>query len=257
LYRIDTISLITLQELSAEMSNTNTVDVYESFPGAQVTQDMIKTAADFFSSHYGIWGPLMGDKAGKRIRMSASKLQALVFPIELGDKCTYVRATVNGGLVGNVFACEWQYQDRPVLWITQLVVHSRFRGKGIAKTMLNKLRQTHIWGYGIASSHAHAIMAASAALGRHNYDPDFIKEHAEKVMAVSPSPYVHGAKVYGSLFEDVDDDAVPTVDTKLLVEHAEPVQALESVKESGADWPFGGLPDGHEFLLFINPLERW
>lgn len=242
--------IILPQEIPSKMSHTNTVDVYESFSGAQVTEDMIKTAAKFFSDHYGIWD-LKGLRAGKRIRMSASTLRAQVFPIHLAEKCTYVRAFVDGELAGNVFACEWQYEDHPVLWITQLVVHSRFRSRGIAKTMLNKLKQTRIWGYGIASSHAHAIMAASSALGRHSFDPNFIKEHAEKVMAVSPIPYVRDA-----IFGDVDDDVIPTVDTDFFVDHTEPVQALESVKASGVNW-FGGLPDRHEYLLFINPPERW
>jgi len=238
-----------------------TRDVYESFSGPQVTEPMLASAAAFFSTHYGIWSPLMGSNlAGNRVRMSATKLRTACFPVEqLGDKCTYVRASVDGEPAGHVFACEWLVEDRPVLWITQLVVHARFRGRGIAKTLLRKLRQPRIRGYGIVSSHAHAIMAAAAAFGRGVEDVslEVIRECAEWVMAVSPIQYVRDAKVHGSLFGSVvRDGAVSTVDTKFLVDHAEPERALELVKEMGVEWPFGGLPDGHEFLLFMEPRSR-
>ena len=242
-------------------------DVYESFTGSQITDDMIQAAATLFSSHYGTW-----KGSGKRVRMSPAKLRAELLPSEHIAQCSYVRAIVDGDYVGHAFACEWLSRGRPILWITQLVVHAHFRSKGIAKSMLKKLERCHIYGYGIVSSHAHAIMAATTAFGRGPEGKphilpyireqhakvraqqalNFIKEHAVTVMKRSPIRYIREAEVHGTLFEDAGDN-VSTIDTKFLVDHAEPEEALRLVKEVGREWHLGSLPEGHEFLVFIMP----
>lgn len=73
-------------------------------------------------------------------------------------------------------------------------------------------------------------------------------------MASSPVDYVRTARLRGSLFEtNVDDGTVSCADTNFYVEHTEPDEALELVRSlKGIDWPFGTLPEGHEFLLFIQ-----
>ena len=46
--------------------------------------------------------------------------------------------------------------------------------------------------------------------------------------------------------------AISSVDTNFFVDHAEPLKALNRVREGGLDWPLGELLDGHEFLLMIE-----
>jgi len=242
-------------------------DTYASFTGPQITEDMIIEAAALFSRHYGIWS------SGKRVRMSPERLRAELLPPGHEAQCSYVRAILDGHIyIGHAFACEWLSAGRPILWITQLVVHPRFRGHGIAKNMLKKLERPYIYGYGIVSSHAHAIMAATGAFGRSTEDPphflesvrehaaqmraqqslNFIQEHAVKVMKRSPIRYIREATVHGTLFGDVGD-AVSTVNTRFLVDHTEPEEALQLVKKAGNPWAFGSLPEGHEFLALIKP----
>jgi len=246
-------------------------DTYISFTGPEITEDMIIEAAALFSRHYGIWS------SGKRVRMSPERLRAELLPPGHEAQCSYVRAILDGHIyIGHAFACEWLSAGRPILWITQLVVHPRFRGHGIAKNMLKKLERPYIYGYGIVSSHAHAIMAATRAFGRKSEDApedapaclrtvrehaaqarvqqslNFIQEHAVKVMKRSPIRYIREAEVHGTLFGDVGDN-VSTVDTKFLVDHSEPEEALQLVKKAGVQWALGTLPEGHEFLTFIRP----
>lgn len=76
-------------------------------------------------------------------------------------------------------------------------------------------------------------------------------------MEASPIDYIKGAKLRGSLFEPSDnvaDGTVSCIDTNFYVDHTEPLEALERVRESH-DWPLGELMEGHEFL-FILEAER-
>lgn len=142
--------------------------VLEKMNGVDVTPAMLEDAAAFFSAYYGVWGPDAPSyaKPGKRIRMSADRLRTECLPASCITDCTYIRLRINGQLVGNVFACTWDYMGRKVCWVTQLVVDTSYRSRGIATQMLLSLYHPSIRAYGILSSHAHACMAAIGAFGR-------------------------------------------------------------------------------------------
>lgn len=79
------------------------------------------------------------------------------------------------------------------------------------------------------------------------------KTRASRIMNASPVEYVRAAKLHGSLFDDrVSDGAVSCTDTNFFVDHAEPDAALDAVLSRGIEWPFGRLPEGHEFLVFME-----
>ncbi len=99
---------------------------------------------------------------------------------------TLALCTLNdGSLVGHVFATQWSYGDgisrmanilletrflpRPlglVSWITQLVVHSNHRRRGIATMLLPMLRNgSGSSAFGLVSSHPAACIALSAIGG--------------------------------------------------------------------------------------------
>ncbi|KAL8951508.1 MAG: hypothetical protein Q9183_007454, partial [Haloplaca sp. 2 TL-2023] len=85
---------------------------------------------------------------------------------------------------------------------------------------------------------------------------DFIKDHGAEIMASSPIDYISGAKLHGSLFDsDVNDDTISSVDTRFYVDHTEPYEALECVRESD-DWLLGDLVDGCEFLVVFEARAR-
>ena len=156
-------------------------------------------------------------------------------------------------------------------WVTQLVVHRAYRERGLATGLLNELRQEDDSIYGIMSSHPAACVAAIKAFGGkrtlHVYTMsliikiigimnsaklEFIREHAQEIMAASPISYVKDARSCGRLFNPDDlGDIVSCVDTRFFIDHTEPLKALTWVKES-MDWHLGELNNGHEFLLILE-----
>ena len=140
-----------------------TTKLYQQFDGTQVTDSMLREASQFFNENYGIWGKESGSKAGTRVKMGKDRLRAQLLPPNV--PCSYVRVTVDGNLAGNVFACRWKYNDKPVCWITQLVVHRDYRERGLAAGLLNELRQEDNDIYGVVSSHPAACLATARAFG--------------------------------------------------------------------------------------------
>ncbi len=95
--------------------------------------------------------------------MSKDRLRAQYLPTNVA--CSYVRVTVDGRLAGNAFACRWMYNNKSVCWITQLVVHYDYRENGLAKGLLNELRQDQDDIYGVIGSHPAACLATVKAFG--------------------------------------------------------------------------------------------
>jgi hypothetical protein len=56
-----------------------------------------------------------------------------------------------------------------VCWVTQLVVHSDFRERGLAVGLLNQLRQDDDAIYGLMGCHPAACLAAAKAFGSKDY----------------------------------------------------------------------------------------
>ena len=81
---------------------------------------------------------------------------------------------------------------------------------------------------------------------------DFIRDHANAIMKASPVEYVRDAQLRGGLFDPKETNgAVSSVYTEFFVDHAEPLQALESVRKC-MEWPLGDLLEGYEFLCILN-----
>lgn len=80
-------------------------------------------------------------------------------------------------------------------------------------------------------------------------DLDFIRQDASAIMRRSPVEYVQNARLVGSLFNKATlDGSVSLGDTGFFVDHAEPLQTLDSVR-STSQWPLGELLEGHEFIM--------
>lgn len=213
-------------------------------------------------------------RIGTRVKLSKTRLRAQYLPDNA--LCSYVRVSVEDRLAGNAFACRWSHNGKAVCWVTQLVVHSDFRERGLAASLLNHLRQDDDVIYGLMSSHPAACLAAAKAFGSQSHttlqccdlDADiliggistvavgFIKDSAEAIMKASPITYVKDAELRGSLFDSTDTSgAVSSVDTKFFVDHTEALEALTWVRE-GQEWPLGELLDGYEFLFIIENRRR-
>ena len=79
---------------------------------------------------------------------------------------------------------------------------------------------------------------------------------ARRIMDSCPVTYVKEAKLRGDLFEpDAAEGVICCADTNFWVDHAEPLEVLKAVKERNLGWPFGDLPDGHEFVVIVKAAE--
>ena len=154
---------------------------FQVFEGTQLTAPMLQEAAELFSEHYGVWSSKIPEhvshhNSGDRVRISPRRLRTSLLP-DGGRACSYVRAMADDRLIGHAFACRWRSSPRAsssctdmeagrnVCWVTQLVVHDRFRGISIATAMLEKLRRQDDEIVGIASTCPAACMAAASAFG--------------------------------------------------------------------------------------------
>lgn len=232
--------------------------LFEKYNEGDVTETILEEAATLFSDNYGVWGEKAGPvaEAGSRVRLSKGRLRKQCLPDN--TRCSYVRVTVDGHLAGNVFACYWTAHGKPVCWITQLVVDRNYRERGLAKGLLNQLKQSEISMYGLMSSHPAACLAAAKAFGDSlsTVRLNTIGKYAQEIMETSPIQYVKDAKLRGSIFNSSDTSGlVSCVDSGFFVDHAEPLDALGWVREN-MDWPLGDLLDGHEFLLIVEARHR-
>lgn len=220
---------------------------------SSISEDMIMSAARLFSENYGTWSN------GKRVKMSPSKLKEMLLPSFEGAQHFHVRALVDDELVGHDFATRWPFEGKQTCWVTQLVVRKDFRRKGYATAMLRKLRagtDGPDWACGILSSHAGAVRAVLrtfGGLGLEDFSLDFTHIWACRVMPSCPIAYVRTAQVHEKVISDTKGDANASVAfTDFHVDHNEPEEALDIVRRDGLPWPFGRLPEGHEFLALTQ-----
>ncbi|EGX89796.1 hypothetical protein CCM_08049 [Cordyceps militaris CM01] len=229
--------------------------VYQTFTSSQVLDNMLVDAATLFNENYGTWGE-KASKPGSPVRLSASRLRKQYLPDD--SQSSYTRVLVDGVLAGNAFFCRWNCAGKTVCWVTQLVVSKEYRERGLAGGLLRALKQDSDNIFGIMSSHPAACLAAAAAFATtiEKVSLDFIRENAQGVMGLSPITYIRDAKLCGTIFDANDvTGLVSGVDTGFFVDHEEPLDALETIRES-LQWPFGDLPDGHEYLLIVPGKTR-
>ncbi|KAM3514593.1 hypothetical protein MY11210_001828 [Beauveria gryllotalpidicola] len=229
--------------------------VYETFASSEVPEAMMVEAATLFNENYGTWGE-KSLKPGYPVHLSARRLRKQYLPDT--SLSFYTSVTVDGVLAGNAFSCRWNHAGKTVCWVTQLVVRKEYRERGLAGGLLRALKGDNDDMYGIMSSHPAACLAAAAAFSTtiEKVSLDFISKNAQGVMGVSPIPYIRDAKLCGTIF-DVNDSTglISGVDTSFFVNHKEPFEALEIIRKS-LEWPFGDLPDGHEYLLIVPAKIR-
>lgn len=140
---------------------------FSKYRHTEITLALLDAAAKLFSTHYGIWGQQasahnLNLTPGSPIKMSPSYLQSQVLA---SSQSAYITATLDNELVGHACACRWKCNGKTVCWITQLVVHRKYRERGLATRLLIEVKEEGDEIYGIASSHAGACRAAARAFG--------------------------------------------------------------------------------------------
>jgi len=197
----------------------------------------LEECSELFSSNYGIWGP-KGRNPGKPVKLSPSRIkqQCLFDP----KKCSSASArTLDGTLVGHAFICMFPYNRCNASWITQLVVDSRFRHRGIAKTLCKMAWDDRCTAWGIVTSHPFAVRALEKITG-FKCSIELIAQQAESLIEEAGVPYIDASRLRIS-------ESKCAIDTEYFVDHEE----VNSLVSAEADWLLGTLNDGEEFFAFV------
>lgn len=216
---------------------------YSWINGPLVQDELLKELSELYSHHYGVWSQYKSNGAGNPIKLSPRKLQAW---LESPDSAVYY-ATCNQKIIGYAIAIRKRARRcGTVSWVTQLVVHTEYRDRGIAKRLLFS-----IWGlsndfaWGILSANPYAIRALEKATRRRSI-PMRIKKHIRKLMEIGSEslPYIKEDTEY------IVDGCVSRVNTEFFVDHADIPNMLSHVITEGLSWTLGDLPEGWEWIAF-------
>lgn len=218
---------------------------YEWWSGAEIPADALTACARLFSAHYGKWSD-RGAKPGGPIRLTTDGLRAYL-PSQ--DSLAVTAWDDSGAaplLVGYAFAVRVTVRKRRVAtWVTQLVVHSDYQNRGVAKTMLNS-----IWGFsdhyawGIASANPYAIRALEKATKR-RCRPKVIARQVGPVLAAA------GERIAYLRARRRDcSSARSVIDTDFHQDHSLVPERLRCVTTStvGEKWLLGQIGAGEEWL---------
>jgi Acetyltransferase (GNAT) family len=216
---------------------------YSTIPAREVSAKQLKECANLFSENYGVWAP-GAPGAGKRVRLSESRLEECLLNKDIIDCCRLVTAKVDGVLVGHAFSIRFPFLDQTATWITQLVVDRDYRRMKIASKLCSDSNASRDGPFGLVTSHPYAVRALERAAGR-VCNPSRGQEHAADMISKSKIPYMIKREAQFSTQEGCEN----AIFTGFLVDHTEVNEALQSQK----DWMLGELPEGHEFFAFTFP----
>lgn len=176
------------------------------------------------------------------------------------ETCYIARATgKDGELLGHATFVLFPYEplDGRGVWISQLVVKSSVRGRGIARGLLTAAvslsNEGDVVAAGIASSHPHAIRAFKRATTCGlDLDPDFIASRCASLLSASNIAYLRfpNNTIFGFWHAEQDADSASLVRSNFYVDHSEAEKALQDERE----WDLGALEEGCEFVV-VAPIR--
>ena len=160
-----------------------------------VSPEVLEACAALFSSDYGVWSQA-GPKPGYHVKLSASKLQNLL--LFDPDTCRLAIAkTLTGEVIGHAFYCNFPYKPsgQRVVWISQLVVKTEYRGQHISRKLLRSAcGDQGLFACCLVSCNPIAVMALCSAV---DGDPNLVATaaHVERIVKASRIPYIQGKHI--------------------------------------------------------------
>lgn len=207
--------------------------VYTIIPEKAVTDSILQECAQLFSNHYGKWSTNVehADRVpnpGGHIKMRPSKLRTDYL---FNNRCGLVTARADQQLIGHAFFTRFYFLPNgqfEIRWVTQLVVHCDYRRHKVAQNLLLHSLGTQAQGYGLVTSHPHAVRALERAVRYKclNVDP----EAAKTILQKSKIPYLHASRV-----ELCCDGRRSLVNTKFFVNHTDVEKALQKEIQKNQD----------------------
>ncbi|KAG1900713.1 uncharacterized protein F5891DRAFT_1031492 [Suillus fuscotomentosus] len=212
--------------LNCPTSPSNASISYKLRVGSEISEDTLKSCADLFSSHYGIWG----DQASTISKYTIAGQILFWYPAT-----SRLSMSIPNSMV-SAFATVWDH----VGWSSR---------RYIATQLLQALKFHALFSdvniVGLASSHPVSCNALAKYAGNiNNVNLDFIHEHAKGILESSPISYLKATQLRGTLFQDnCDNKAISSVFTEFYIDHTEPLAVLQQYKKRGR-WCLGELLDG-------------
>lgn len=209
-----------------------------------VSSEILDACAALFSSDYGIWSQA-GPRPGHNVELSARALRAsLLFD---PDTCRLaVAKTLAGEVIGQAFYCNFPYKPagQRVVWITQLVVKTEYRGQHIARKLLRSACGDHgLFACCLVSCNPIAVMALCSAVGS---DPNLVATavHIGRIVKASGVPYIQGRPITIN-----SEYSCSKMATAFHVCHPEMIPSHMFMRK----WKLGSVLPGEEFVAVIFP----
>ncbi|MBU1355373.1 MAG: GNAT family N-acetyltransferase [Candidatus Edwardsbacteria bacterium] len=211
----------------------------------KVSKVLIQECVDLFSAHYGIWGKTApyGLTPGERVRLSPKRMSALL----TGPDTWLALARHEDYLVGYAVAVQAIVPDKGILsWVSQLVVHSKYQGMGIAKNLLASVYGfSDHFSWGLVTANPKAVRALEKAT-RRRVDPSMVYTHSDLLRAFAKEhvPYV-GEGIFRC------DETRSVVDTSFHLDLDELDSLIMATSDvSKEPWKLGELEAGEEWIAF-------
>jgi GNAT superfamily N-acetyltransferase len=229
---------------------------YSIYSKPNLTDSLLQQCATLFSEHYGVWSTLASNtsllqenklKPGARVRTSVARLKNDQL---FDDTCGAVIVFLPGGqVVGHAFFCTFTYQSKEVCWVTQLLVHSEYRGKSIATTLLNtclgRYNKEQLFGMALVSSHPAAVRALEWTTHT-QVTREVIEEHGKSVLSACTVPYIRTSQLQLT-------PSSCSINTHFFVDHSEVLNIIAQQKiRKDRPWLLGDLEEGHEFFALAR-----
>lgn len=203
---------------------------------------ILENCSKLYSENYGVWSR-KSTRAGERVRLSKTKMAEW---FEHGN-ASICYAADDKDVIG--YAVYFSIQEDgfgTVTWITQLVVHSDYRHRGIAENILFS-----IWGFsdhkawGIVTANPYAIRALEK-ITRRRATPRRIMSSIDKIREIA----VDNVNFINSDTEFAVNENQSKVNTQFYVDHEDIQQKIINVTQNGTEWLLGQIEDGWEWCAF-------
>jgi len=220
----EAVGMLVVETISYETSN----DV--------ILNALLEECAAVFSRHYGKWR-----SSGKNVKLSSVRLRRDYF---FDNTCRLHVARFKGKCIGYAmskhFNIEVDGRHEACHWITQLVVHSEFRGYGIGKRLCGEaFNFRSSFAYGIVTSNPYAVKCLEDVTGKY-CDPLMTRQYYDTLVRSSNIRYLQDRPLCGSC----------QVDTGFDVDHTGNLHKLEEIlRKENQRWMLDHILNcGHEFV---------
>jgi 2-polyprenyl-3-methyl-5-hydroxy-6-metoxy-1,4-benzoquinol methylase/GNAT superfamily N-acetyltransferase len=208
-----------------------------------LTEEELEECTKLFSSHYGKWGAAANKQLiGQPVKRNAVQLKEYLKAPESWAALAHSGAE----LIGYAFSQRLEIQDKGyVTWVTQFVVHSDHRNRGLGTRLLRAIwSQSDQYAWGLVTANPFAVRALENATLR-RCERERIKKGWPELHAVAEPflNYVRGTSI--------DPSSVSTaINTSFPLDHQDTNDALSKLEKSGIKWCLGNIRETEEWAAF-------